>query len=222
LLLCLLGLLGLAAPAAAQTITDERVWFNLTLQSRADARTTPWRWSVEIVARSRDGIQTLDVAALRPTVNYALDRHSSVGGGYVLVEYSPTGASVTDHRVFQHYAWSGSAGGGTLGLRARVEERFIEGNSGMAARLRLQVRYSHPLRKGSPVAVVGYDEFFVHLNTTTATLRGMDQNRAFAGISDTLNPSVRIEVGYLNQHGLGHDTRDVMNHVLSGTLAFGF
>lgn len=219
--LLVLCLLGAASSVTAQTITDERVWFNLTLQSRSDAA-TPWRWSVEAILRSRDGVSTLDTAALRPLLSYNVTPHSSAGGGYVYVEYSPASIGLVEHRVFEQYVWTRGAGGGTLTIRERLEERFVDGNSGVAARLRQAVRFSRPIKRGSRISVVGNDEFLLHLNTTTLTQRGMDQNRAFVGISDTLNRSTRFEAGYLNQFVHGHVVPDRMNHVLSGALILSF
>jgi hypothetical protein len=219
--LCLLGLMGLPARAAAQTVTDERVWLVLVLQERAD-KPSPWRWSAETILRTRNGVQDLDVAAFRPILTYAIDRHSSIGGGVAVAVYSPATPGIVEMRVFQQYIWSGPVSGGTLSARVRFEQRFIETNSAMAMRLRLQGRFSHPVRTGSKIALVGYDELFLHLNTTTAAHRGVEQNRAFAGISDTLTRSMRVEVGYVNQFGPGHGARDRMNHVLFGTLVLTF
>jgi hypothetical protein len=219
----LLGLLvfARAAPASAQTETDERVWINVILQSRTD-RPTPWRWSVENIVRTRDGVSTIDNVGLRPIVNYVIDKHSTVGGGYAYVEYSPATIGLVEHRLFEQYIWTGSLAGGTLAVRNRLEQRFTDGNSGVAARLREQVRFSHPVKPGSHISIVGYDEFFLHLNTTTLTQKGLDQNRIFGGISDSLNRTVRFEVGYVNQFVKRHDTPSLLNHVLSGTLVFSF
>jgi hypothetical protein len=93
----------------------------------------------------------------------------------------------------------------------------------MAARLRSQFRYTRPLKTGSRFSLVGYDELFVYLNSTTATRRGVDHNRVFVGIGETLSRTYRYEVGYLNQYVLGHDiVAPRMNHVLSGSFAISF
>lgn len=219
----MLGLLICArsAPAFAQTITDERVWVNVMLQSRAD-RPSPWHWSIENILRTRDGVSTIDNVGFRPILNYAIDKHSTVGGGYACVEYSPATVGLVEHRWFEQYIWSGALSGGTLTIRNRLEERFADGNSGMAARLREQIRFSHPVRTGSRISVVAYDEFFLHLNTTTLTQKGVDQNRIFGGISDTVNRMVRFEAGYVYQHVNRHALPDLKNHVLSGTLVLSF
>lgn len=227
LLLCCL--LACASRAEAQTapkdlITDERVWFTLAFQSRADAP-GHWRWSVENIARSRDGVSALDNAAIRPILNYVIDKHSTVGGGYAFVEYWPaTAPSYSEQRSFEQYIFTSKVPGGNFTLRERLEQRYIEHNDGTAWRLRQQFRYSHPVKKGSPISLVGYDELFVHFNETRLTRQGVEQNRIFGGISDTINKTWRFEVGYLNQYAPTHGglIAPRMNHVLSGNLAIGF
>ena len=220
-------LFGIAGRASAQTpvretVTDERVWFVFVMQSRAD-RPGPWRISVENIIRTRDGVNAIDVLGLRPILNYVIDKHSTVGGGFGMVMYTPATTSLIEQRIFQQYIFTTKLGGGTFTLRERLEERFIEGNSGMAARLRQQFRYSLPIKPGSHFSIVGYDELFLHLNDTTATRKGVDQNRIFGGIGQTINSSMRYEVGYLNQFAPGHDlVAPRMNHVLSGSVAISF
>ena len=220
--LALLCVLASATAARAQTATDERAWFVLTLQGPAGAD-TKWRWFSDTIFRSREGISELEVFSLRGYATYALTPRSAVGGGYVYVRGYPTsGGTLIEHRPFVHYAWTGRTTAGTLTLRTRLEFRFVEGNNRMVTRLRQQVRFSHPFRQGSRLALVGYDEIFFHLNDSDRNVRGVDQNRAFAGISDTVNSTVRFEVGYLNQYAPGHGATARMNHVLSGALAISF
>ena len=224
LALCLLGPAGraFAQTAPRDTVVDERIWTTLALQRRADAP-GPWRWSLETIVRTRDGVNAIDVASLRPILNFNINSHSTVGGGYSYVVYSPATTGLVEHRWFQQYIFTSKLAGGTLTVRERLEERFIEHNSGVAGRLRNQLRYSHPIKKGSPFSIVGYDELFLHLNDTTATRAGVDQNRIFAGVGQTLSKRYRYEVGYLNQFAPGRDLiASRMNHVLSGSFAIGF
>src|SRR4030095_4121471 len=175
-----LSLCGFAGQATAQTVprdtvVDERLWSTLVLQRRQDAP-GPWRWGLESFVRTRDGVSAIDSAAVRPIVNYVLDKHSTIGGGYAYAVSSPTTLDLREHRLFQQYIFTTPAIHGTITVRERFEERFIERNSGMAARLRSQFRYSRPMRPGSRFSLVGYDELFVYLNTTTATRQGVEHN----------------------------------------------
>ena len=219
----LLALLMCPAAAAAQTVTDERLWFVLTLQEQgSDA--TPWRWSGDMIVRGRDGASDLDTFSVRGTLIYAFNRHSSVGGGYTLAAtYPVSGGTTIEHRWFGQYVVSGRPGGTSLSYRARLEARFIEGNSGEVTRLRNQIRASRPIRSGSRLSLVASDELFVHLNDTTRNARGVDQNRAFAGLGVAVGSGGRVEVGYLNQFSPGHrGAADRMNHILSTALVWGF
>jgi hypothetical protein len=221
---CLFGAARRAQAQTPATVTDERVWFTLMFQSKADAP-GHWRWSFENIVRSRDGFSTVDNAGIRPIVNYVINKHSTVGGGYAVIEYWPAATpAFTEQRSFEQYIFASKVPGGNFTLRERLEQRYIEHNDGTAWRLRQQFRYSHPVKKGSPVSLLGYDELFVHFNDTRLARQGVDQNRIFGGISDTINKTWKFEVGYLNQYipGPGSPVAPRMNHVLSGNLAISF
>jgi hypothetical protein len=218
----LISLLVIARPAAAQTMTDGRVWFTAFLQGRM-SKNSPWRWTFETVLRSRDGLDALDTRTFRPTLIYTLSKHVSAGGGYALVSTFPAAGGVTtEHRAYGVFILTGAAGRGTFTMRVRLEDRYIENNSGPLWRIRPQARISHPVRPGSRFAVVGSDELSLHLNTTTRSPRGVDQNRAFGGLSTTWSSRVRTETGYLNQFIPGHGAANRMNHVAFGTLTISF
>lgn len=221
-LLFLLLFLALPTVVTAQTVTDQRVWFAVTLQGDAGPA-SPWRWSLEAFVRSRDGVDAVDSAAVRPIISYMITPHSTAGAGYALGQSFPAaGGTVLEQRVFGQYIWTRPMAGGSLALRTRVEARFIEGNSGPLARLRQQVRVVRPLTRGSRLSIVGSDELLVHLNTTSRNARGVDQNRLFVGIAHALTRALRVEVGYLNQFIPGHGGPNRMNHVLSGALSASF
>lgn len=210
-----------AVPASAQTVTDGRVWTTVSLQGRP-VQDAPWRWASDLVFRSRDGLDALDVFTGRIMALYDLTPATSLGGGYVLANSYPAGAGITtEHRVFQQLQWQGRAGASSVALRTRLEQRSVEGNSGWAVRLRQLFRVSQPLG-ATRFSLVGTDELFVHANATTRYARGVEQNRAFVGIGLRLVPSTRLEAGYLNQFTVGRGVPNRMNHVLSLTLSAQF
>jgi hypothetical protein len=213
-----------AAPAAAQdTITDERVWFTLSLQDRASSNER-WLWTVETILRSREGVSELDVFSLRPILAFKLASHSSVAGGYSLNPSFPaSGGTTLEQRAFGQYVFTHALFGGTVSYRARLEARFIEDNSGMQMRMRHQARYSRPFHGGGKVGWIAYDELLVHVNETTKNARGVDQNRGFGGVQIAAWSGGRVEAGYLNQFLPGHrGAADRMNHILSTVLAISF
>ncbi len=212
-------LLAAVSPAAAQTIVDERVWLGLSIQERSGTA-RPWRWAVETQLRTRDGVDTVDVFTVRPSIGYDLTSRSSIWLGYVASSMFPDiGGVRQEHRLVQQYTWIAPASRGTLSSRVRLEERFIEGDGPAAWRVRELVRYVRPVSSGSRTSWVAWDELLVHLRTTTHTTRGVDQNRVFLGLSRSFGSSMRIEAGYLNQFINGHEIQNRMNHILSVSLA---
>ena len=214
--------LSAAVNADAQSVTDERIWFNLTIQDQGGTA-SPWHWSMEFIVRSRDVVEALDSAAIRPTISYNLTPRSTVGGGYLFGRTDPSvGRTLTEHRFFGQFTWRSPAAGGTMAFRTRLEERVIVDDSGPVARLRQQVRFSRPVSRGSKLAWVVYEELFLNLNESNRYRRGVDHNRAYAGLSGALNSGLRVDLGYLNQFIPGRAAPDRMNHILSGTLAVSF
>jgi hypothetical protein len=208
------ALFAAAAPAAGQLITDQRVWTALSLQGRA-AEASPWRWSIDSQLRTRDGVRAVDVFTLRFGIGRDLTDRSNLGAGYGNTTTFPiVGELITEHRAFQQYLWIGRTDEATIALRTRFEERFIEGNSGVAYRVRQQVRYSRPFAARPRFTLVLWDEFHVHLNGTSRFGRGVDQNRAFGGLGRAFTTRVRLEAGYLNQYSNSRLGSDRMNHIL--------
>lgn len=225
--LLLLPLVVLLVPATtlhAQTVTDERVWFLLPVQGHIGSDESPWRWSMELILRSRDGLGELDSATVRPSVIYNLSSRASVGGGYANATAFPaTGDALTEHRWFGNFTWTQPTALGSFSSRTRLESRHIETNDGALGRLRQQVRFSRPIHKGGRLAIVGGDEIMFHLNDTSRIAKGLEQNRVFAGISHALSPTTRLEAGYLNQYFPGHrGNSSRMNHVLATTVGLSF
>src|SRR5690242_18431985 len=79
--LCAFVLASWTEPATAQTISDGRVWWNVTVQERAGTA-SPWRWYMETQGRHRDGASDVDQMLIRPAVGYDLTNRSSVWAGY--------------------------------------------------------------------------------------------------------------------------------------------
>lgn len=213
---------ALPAVAAGQTATDQRAWLVATAQHRLSP-TSPWQATFEAILRSRDGVSAVDNFAVRPSLFHRLSERSTVGGGYLYARSFPaTGGAVGEHRVYAQYLASAPVGGGTMAFRTRVEARFIEGNNGEVTRLRQQVRFTHPWRGQSGVALTGYEELLVHANGAARTPRGVDQNRVFAGVSVPVSQAARLEAGYLNDFIPGHGGPNKMYHVLALTLGVEF
>ena len=208
-------LLTAPSPASSQTLVDERLWIGWSVQERSGTD-SPWRWAIESQLRTRNGVDDLDVVTIRPFVGFDLSRRSSIWLGYTAAAtFLPTAGVRQEHRVVEQYTWAGPALGGNLQSRFRLEERFIEGDTATGWRAREAVRYSHPFVSGGRTSWVVWNELLVHLRTTTLTRSGLDQNRAFAGVSQSVGTSLRIEAGYLNQSIRSLSPPSRMNHILS-------
>ena len=209
----------LASPAASQTLVDERAWLGFSVQERSGTD-SPWRWAMESQLRTRNGVDDIDVFTIRPLVGYDLTRRSSVWLGYTSSSTFQAGGGIRlEHRLVEQYTWAGPAIGGNLQSRFRLEQRFIEGDSAAAWRARESIRYTRPFSSGSRTSLVVWDELLVHLRSTTMTTQGIDQNRAFAGISLPVARNIRFETGYLNQFTNGHRLPNRMNHIFQLTLS---
>lgn len=211
----------LASPpsARAQTLEDERSWFNITAQER-NGTESPWRWYAEVQWRYRDGVRDVDQLFLRPAVGYDLTARSHVWLGYAYgATYPPSGGVVHEHRAWQQHWWIGPALGGVGQSRTRLEQRSIEGNDHLSWRARTFARWQKPVAKRAELAAIVYDEIFVHINDTRLTPQGFDQNRVFLGLGMTVIPGTRLEVGYLHQ-GIrgGPSAPNRSNHVLMTLL----
>src|SRR5689334_7379116 len=173
---------SVAASAAAQTTTDQRVWATALFQGHLHPK-SKWRWSVEANLKTKNDARDVDtLLAPRGIVGYDVTPRLNIGGGYAEVTKYNSGTRSQEHRYFGQLSWTPAVPVGTLGFRTRLEDRDIDGNDGMAVRLREQARYSHPFAPKSKYSLVTYDEIFFHLNGTLKYARGLDQNRAFAGI----------------------------------------
>jgi hypothetical protein len=182
-----------AAPARADDV-DTQAWGVFTVQKELSPR---WRAYFEVQPRFGQDVNGLERLLVRPAIGYRIRPNLSVWQGYgwtPLVD--PT--FVDEHRLFQQLLYEDNLGKASVSNRVRLEERFIEHAGGTALRFRNMLRVSHPISADKKWALVGFDEFFWNLNSTTrGPVSGFDQNRLFFGISRQLNPQVRLETGYL-------------------------
>lgn len=218
--LLLLACLIAVAPASAQAVRDERVWWNATAQERAGTP-SPWRWYVELQGRFRDGVADFDQLIVRPAVGFDLTPRTSIWAGYgYIATYLPSGDTLPEHRAWQQHMWNARVGalGGVFQSRARLEQRGIDGDSGVAWRAREFIRLTRPVSPRAGLAIVVWDELFVHLNDTDRTTAGFDQNRFFAGVGVNAGRGSRFEVGYVNQAIDSVSGPDRRNHIVLGFL----
>lgn len=211
----LLMAFGAAAPAAGQSGAEPRIWTNVSTQGRFGAD-SPWKWSFDSIVRTRDGAGSLDFLYEGVMVSRDLTGRSGAGFGYAYAVGFFAAGSLGEHRFIQQYAWSGGAHR-RVSLRTRVEERFISGHDTPLLRVRQQVRVTWPLAGRGRLQAVAAEELLVQ-GTTTPSTWGFDSNRMFVGVSRTLTPRSRVEVGYLNVCSRGGPRSSPQSHAMSVTL----
>lgn len=205
----------------AQVVDDAGVWY--ALFADGDVCDTPgpdnFKWWFDGHARFFDDAGGFGQSIVRPGIGYALSDHCTAWAGYGWIRTSPASRPDFDeHRIWQQLTGSTPLGPGTLGVRSRLEQRFLETGSDTGWRFRQLVSYRQPLAHSERYSLVAWDECFIHLcDTDWGANAGFDQNRLFLGIGRTCDAAgrTRIEIGYLNQfvHLPGRD--DLSNHLLS-------
>jgi hypothetical protein len=193
-----LSLLGavVAAPARAD-VTDTQQWTQVTLQKELTDR---WRAYFEVQPRFGKDVDGLERMIIRPAIGYRLNPKLSVWQGYGYTpQFEPE--DLYEHRLFQQLLFEDRRGKTAFTSRTRLEERFIEGAGGTAVRLRTMLRLMHPVSADQRWAVVGYEEVFWNLTSTSnGPVSGFDQNRLFLGVSRQVSKELRVETGYLLNH----------------------
>lgn len=163
---------------------------------------------------------------LRPAVGYQLTEKLSIWQGYAWVgnfnvPHTPSQSSFfEENRIYQQANYVHKFQSWNTLSRIRLEERWIEGATGTAVRLRLLWRGLYPLPIAPEWAFATYDEVFIHLNTVqgrTGPEAGFDQNRFFIGINRTFSKRFNMDFGYQNQLLNSKSIPDLanqMNHII--------
>ncbi len=210
----------------AQTIRDSGQWLALFANGDLDLANTSdqFKWWFDGHTRFFDDSGGFGQSIVRPGIGYALGDRATVWGGYGWIRTSPgSNADFDEHRIWQQITWSEPLDPATLGLRSRLEQRFLETGSDTGWRFRQLVSLRRPLQCAPRLSLVVWDEFFIHLNDTDwGADGGFDQNRLFVGFGFKRDPASRnrVEVGYLNQQIDRSAGNDLANHVLSINFYF--
>ncbi|QDT14816.1 DUF2490 domain-containing protein [Alienimonas californiensis] len=248
-----LSVAALASPgaASAQTLDDAGLWFAAFSNGEidfSDDGSTPWLYWFDGQIRLSDDAEGFNQSLVRPGIGRKIADDQALWAGYAWINTQPIdrGGSnfdpehVNEHRYWQQWTWSPSAGDYRFLHRSRFEQRTIEGSSDVALRLRQLARAQYLLTRGDDAcdagcdglcggtgrpewSLIAWDEVFFNLNDAEwGPQSGLDQNRAFFGVGykPTADAPVRTEIGYLNQFINSQGGTDVMNHILSVNFFF--
>ena len=226
--LFLLILLALSA-ARADTVEDSGIWIAAFGQGSLEIinpKLQKYRWWFDTHARYRDAGGQFYQGIVRPGLGYSLTGNTAVWLGYAWITTSPVGGEDFDeHRIWQQLTWSTRLDPVTLSTRSRLEQRFLETGDDTGWRFRQLLQLQYPFSFEPRLSLVGYDELFIHLNSTDwGADSGFDQNRLFAGFGWNFDTDRRITgaIGYLNQFTRKPSGDNEMNHILSIYLLLNF
>lgn len=96
--------------------------------------------------------------------------------------------------------------------RVRVEQRWREGISGTAWRLRPYIKAAMPIA-GKVMLVAAHESFIDANRNGFQRLGGEERMRNSLGFNMPLNRRVTLELGYLNQHGFVPGAKDTNDNV---------
>ncbi|MBO9713208.1 DUF2490 domain-containing protein [Sphingomonas sp.] len=207
------ALLLVATPAAAQDV-DTQFWLSGSLQADVVSHLPV---SLDTTARFGDAADGLYEWARGGFAGYRTDGDVELLGGYQRVT-GYRGGQVTrlEQRIRQQVTVPvAKLFGGTLTSRTRIEERFRRGTGGMGLRIREQVRFTLPLRKGGPSFMAWHESFLEANDTRWGSNAGLRRMRNYLGFELPLTRELRAQAGYLNQYDFGvGGKRDAMANVL--------
>jgi hypothetical protein len=160
----------------------------------------------------------------RAALGYSLSDRATIWLGYTFLPTQNVGKPyIAQQDLWPAFRYVLPTGFGTFTFRTMWESNFLRGDQ-VRERPRQMIRFAHPLEVEPRLSLVAWDEVFVRVNSTPwGGKSGFDQNRAFAGLGWTFNPTARVELGYLNQY-LDDDNHinTTMHHLIMGSLFVNF
>ena len=220
--LLLMGSIILFMRLSSQTVHENTGWLAWFSSYKLSG---PWALYFDGQARTADNWEFVRNVILRPGVTYVFNPKSSatVGYAYVLSYSRNIGAKspLSEHRIWEQYIYNLPIGKTSLQNRFRLEQRFIERQTGevFAQRLRYFMRSILPLEKqknafGKGFYVALQNEIFLNIqNKEQINNSVFDQNRIYGAIGYRFSPKVDIETGFMNQYVNGMTT-DVSNNII--------
>jgi hypothetical protein len=197
LALLAVGLFAWTGASGTAAADDVQFWQTATVYTpTADG----WRASAEVQARWTDDLSTYNRTVFRVNGGRLVTPRLELFAGYEKTE--PGTRRVRDEqRLWEQVEYTVELGQWSIANRARLEQRFVDGASGTAARLRCRVRVEHPLGR-TRWTVSASEELWVHLNTVRLVAdRGVDQNRIALTAERPIRGSLSIEPGYIYVYG---------------------
>lgn len=206
--LLLIALLTPFSALAASRAVDNNFhgWFNYFGDHPLGK--SKWGLHLEGQYRRHELILSWQQLLLRPAVNYEVNKNLMLTGGYANIrtysygDLAPASRATTEHRLWQQALVKYRVGPTALATRLRLEQRFLGSANPAQPGYRYENRFRAMEQVTWPVSgkryFTAYDEvlFFVPPYVSRSAF---DHNRAYVALGFRVKPSVRVEVGYLNQ-----------------------
>lgn len=205
------------APTRANPRADFQSWSAVLATARLSEDAADLRLWLDTHLRRGEDVTTV---IARPALGYVITDWASVWAGYawVPVTRDDVGADATahEHRAWQQLVLSGAAAGQSIALQARTrfEQRFLDGDSGAALRIRQFARVGYRPGATGLLGLSIWDEVFWGFSDTDLLSSGYDQNRLFVGPAVFAGDRLRLEAGYLFVH-LRRRPDDQAQHVVA-------
>ena len=202
----------------AQQVNQFNSWWiysgNLELADNCDIHIS-YTWS-----RS-DFIKNWQLSKLQLGVNYHYLKQVSFGLGYdwiILFPYGeqPIAQERVEHRPYEQFEIKTIIKSISFKYRTRLEQRLI--NNSIRNRIRFRMAGKIPLFQQSKyrwpkLYLLLSNEIMLHFGKP-AKGHLFDQNRLYAGINISINPSISLSPAYMNQYLVKRDSRIENNHTL--------
>lgn len=213
--------------ATAQPRHDAGLWTAVFGNGRFEpgGEDSPLRWWFDGQARFLDDAGGFNQLLIRPGLGYAVGGDHTLWYGYAYIRTDSVSPDdgFDEHRMWQQWTYTPTAGRWSFLHRSRLEERWVETGTDVGLRWRQMARAQYTFTDSSRWSAIAWDEVFFHLNDTDWGARaGFDQNRAFLGVGfrSDADSRTRVEAGYLNQFIYRRGGADGMNHILSLSIFF--
>jgi hypothetical protein len=215
-------LLPLAASLARAQSVDTQLWTGASASAEIAPRVSATLDSTQRFGDAANGLYQLTLGSF---VGYQIGEGTEVAAGYQRVsDYAGGHVSRVEHRARQQLTLplAGILGGSLTG-RLRTEERFRETSGDVGLRVRGQVRFARPFRKGGPALVLTHESFVEVNDTDWGQASGYRRMRNAAALELPLSRELRLQGGYMNQYDFGTGgKRDAMANVITFSIGARF
>lgn len=208
--------MGLVFPAGAagQVQQDLQLWNLADLQHSFDDR---WGSSFQWEIRFADDISEFSELILKPAGTFNLSPKTSVSLGYT---YQVKHNDPNEQDIWQELHHTLPIKDVSLTNQFRLEERFLDGISGIIPRLRYLIQARYPL--GSTKYLVASEAIQFNLvDKGEGPVGGFEQNQVYVAIGFKWGKYTRIETGYLWRYERRRERDDASDHVIRLRFLFG-